>query len=128
MWLLKVQRLAAIVGHILFAIGLFVFGASAGPTSNSSQEPTLPSESELSRKPALVVDWANRALSNDPTLRATTEATIVQGAGRSLPLLRRFLNSRSEDLHLAAFEIIRRIGQGVSIDVTRVTPGQAVII
>ena len=35
---------------------------------------------------------------------------LVQGAGRSLPLLRRFLNSSDEDLHLEAFEIIRRIG------------------
>lgn len=35
---------------------------------------------------------------------------LVQGAGRSLPLLRRFLNRRNEDLHLETFEILRRIG------------------
>ena len=46
----------------------------------------------------------------DPKVRATAEAALVQGAGRSLPLLRRFLDRRHEDLHLETFEIIRRIG------------------
>jgi outer membrane protein assembly factor BamB len=49
-------------------------------------------------------------MANDPNVRATAEAALVQGAGCSLPLLRRFLNSRNEDLHLETFEIIRRIG------------------
>jgi outer membrane protein assembly factor BamB/HEAT repeat protein len=57
-----------------------------------------------------VRDWANRVLSNDAKIRATAEATLVQNAGRSLPLLRRFLNTDNENLHLATFEIIRRIG------------------
>jgi outer membrane protein assembly factor BamB len=38
------------------------------------------------------------------------EANLVQGARRSLPLLRRFLNRDNEDLHEVTFEIIRRIG------------------
>ena len=38
------------------------------------------------------------------------EATLVQGARHSLPLLRQFLNSKNEDLHQQTFEIIRRIG------------------
>src|SRR6185436_12122951 len=42
--------------------------------------------------------------------RATAEATLVKGAGRSLPLLRRFLDPRQEDLHVVTLEIIRRIG------------------
>ena len=49
-------------------------------------------------------------MANDPKVRAIAEAALVQGAGRSLPLLRRFLNRRNEDLHLETFEIIRRIG------------------
>src|SRR6185369_2920323 len=54
--------------------------------------------------------WANRVMSNDPKVRTTAEAALVQRGGRSLPLLRRFLNSDNEDLHFEAFEIIRRIG------------------
>ncbi|HEY8188387.1 MAG TPA: PQQ-binding-like beta-propeller repeat protein [Pyrinomonadaceae bacterium] len=49
-------------------------------------------------------------MSKDSKVRAIAEAALVQGAGRSLPLLRRFLNRRNEDLHLQTFEIIRRIG------------------
>ena len=49
-------------------------------------------------------------MSNDPKIRSTAEAALVQGAGRSLPLLRRFINRPNEDLQLATFEIIRRIG------------------
>ena len=66
--------------------------------------------SDLSRNSALVLDWANRVMANDPKVRATAEAALVQGAGRSLPLLRRFLNRGNEDLDLETFEIIRRIG------------------
>ena len=55
-------------------------------------------------------DWANRLLANDPKVRATAEAALVQGAGRSLPLLRRFLASDDENLHQQTFEIIRQIG------------------
>jgi outer membrane protein assembly factor BamB/HEAT repeat protein len=49
-------------------------------------------------------------MSKDPKIRAIAKADLVEGAGRSLPLLRRFLNRRNEDLHLETFEIIRRIG------------------
>ena len=59
---------------------------------------------------ASVSDWANRVMSNDPKVRAIAEAALVRGARRSLPLLRRFLNRRNEDLHVATLEIIRRIG------------------
>jgi len=97
--------------QFLFVIGLFLLGACmATGTFASSQELPLPTESDLSRNPALAVDWANRVMANDPKVRATAEAALVQGAGRSLPLLRRFLNSRNEDLHGETFEIIRRIG------------------
>jgi outer membrane protein assembly factor BamB/HEAT repeat protein len=75
-----------------------------------SQSPLPQTESTLSRSPVLVRDWANRLLANDPKVRATAEGALVKGAGRSLPLLRRFLDPRHEDLHVATFEIIRRIG------------------
>src|SRR5262245_9798975 len=55
-------------------------------------------------------DWANRVMSNDAKIRATAEAALVHQPGRSLPLLRRFLDSDNEDLHQETFEIIRRIG------------------
>ena len=98
--------------QFLFAIGLFLLGAciASGHTSALSQEPPPPTQSRLSRNPALATDWANRLMANDPKVRATAKAALVQGAGRSLPLLRRFLNRRNEDLHLETFEIIRRIG------------------
>ncbi|HKV37443.1 MAG TPA: PQQ-binding-like beta-propeller repeat protein [Pyrinomonadaceae bacterium] len=49
-------------------------------------------------------------MSKDAKIRTTAQATLVHGAGRSLPLLRRFLNTDNEELHLETFEIIRRIG------------------
>ena len=75
-----------------------------------SQSPPPQTESSLSRNPALVRDWANRLLANDRKVRATAEAALVKGAGRSLPLLRRFLASDDDDLHQQTFEIIRQIG------------------
>lgn len=57
-----------------------------------------------------VRDWANRVMSNDAKVRATAEAALVQGAGRSLPLLRRFLNTDNEELQQQTFELLRRIG------------------
>jgi len=75
-----------------------------------SQSPPPQTESSLSRNPALERDWANRLLAKDPKVRATAEAALVKGAGRSLPLLRRFLASDDGDLHQQTFEIIRQIG------------------
>ena len=59
---------------------------------------------------AQVMDWENRVMAKDPKVRAIAEAALVQGAGRSLPLLRRLLNRDNEDLELRTQEIIRRIG------------------
>ncbi|MEN3329851.1 MAG: hypothetical protein V7638_4658 [Acidobacteriota bacterium] len=55
-------------------------------------------------------DWADRVMSKDPKVRASAEDALVQRAGRSLPLLRRLINSGDEDLQWETFEIIRRIG------------------
>jgi outer membrane protein assembly factor BamB len=55
-------------------------------------------------------DWADRVMSNDAKVRASAEEALVQRAGRSLPLLRRFINSGDQGLQWETFEIIRRIG------------------
>jgi outer membrane protein assembly factor BamB/HEAT repeat protein len=75
-----------------------------------SQSPLPPTASTLSRNPALAGDWASRLLANDPKVRSTAEAALVQAGQRSLPLLRRFLEPDHEDLHDVTLEIIRRIG------------------
>jgi HEAT repeat protein/outer membrane protein assembly factor BamB len=99
-------------GDYLFVIGLFLLSACTATRHAfaSSQELPLPTESDLSRNPAVATDWANRMMARDPKVRATAEAALVQGARRSLPLLGRFLNSRNEALHRETFEILRRIG------------------
>src|SRR5678816_3263741 len=98
--------------QFLFAIGvlLLVTSIASGQTSALPQSQPPPTQLSLSTNPARERHWANRLMSNDPKVRATAQAALVQGAGRSLPLLRRFLNSSDEDLHLESFEIIRRIG------------------
>ena len=75
-----------------------------------SQSPLPPTESSLSKNDALLRDWASRLQSSDPKVRATAEAALVQGAARSLPLLRRFLTPEHEDLQKVTSEVIRRIG------------------
>ena len=69
-----------------------------------------PLQANLSRNSASVRDWADRVMSKDPKVRASAEAALVQGAGRSLPMLKQFLTSKNEDLHQQTFEIIRQIG------------------
>jgi outer membrane protein assembly factor BamB len=49
-------------------------------------------------------------MANDPKVRAIAEAALVEGARRSLPLLKRLLTRRNEDLQVVTLEIIRRIG------------------
>ena len=87
-----------------------ILAAVLGQAVALSQTPLPPTESSLSRQPALVTDWANRLQSTDTKVRLTADAALVQGAARSLPLLRRFLNPEHEELHLQTVEIIRRIG------------------
>ena len=86
-----------------------IFAAGLSQAVTLSQSPLPPTESSLSRSPAPVRDWANRLQATDPKARATAEAALVQGAARSLPLLRRFLDAGHEDLHVVTFEIIQRI-------------------
>jgi HEAT repeat protein/outer membrane protein assembly factor BamB len=84
--------------------------AGLSQTVALSQSPLPPTESSLSRNHALVRDWASRLQASDPKVRATAEAALVQGAARSLPLLRRLLDPEHEDLQMVTSEIIRRIG------------------
>ena len=88
---------------LILAVGL-------DPAVAISQSPLPPTQSRLSRNPALVSEWANRLLADDPKVRATIEAALVQAGPRSFPLLRQFLNPGHEDLHPVTFEIIQRIG------------------
>jgi len=89
-----------------FALILVAVLGQAGALSQSP----LPTEPSLSRNPALVQEWADRVRASDSKVRATAEAALIQGAERSLPLLRRFLASDDEGLHQETFEIIRQIG------------------
>ena len=75
-----------------------------------SQATPPQAQSSLASNPALVSDWADRLLANDPKVRAAAEASLVSGGGRSLPLLRRLLDPAGEDLRVVTFEIIQRIG------------------
>src|SRR5262245_18410391 len=85
MWLIKFQHLVAHPRLFLLVIGLLLLGACKATvqTSTASQEVPLPTASRLSRNPALVLDWESRLLAKDTTVRATAEATLVQGARRS---------------------------------------------
>jgi outer membrane protein assembly factor BamB/HEAT repeat protein len=85
-------------------------GAALSHGAALSQASPPQTKSSLSTDPALVRDWANRLLASDPKVRATAEAALVEGARRSLPLLRRLVDSADEDLHVVTFEIIQRIG------------------
>src|SRR5688572_4570158 len=79
-------------------------------SAGSSPQPPQAKGSDLSANAVQVQNWANRLMAKDPKIRAMAEAALVKEAGRSLPLLRRFLNRDDEDLDLRTFEIIRRIG------------------
>jgi hypothetical protein len=78
--------------------------------AQSAQSQPRQADSDVSRSSASVSDWADRLQANDAKVRAAAEAELVQGARRSLPVLRRFLDAEHEDLHEVTFEIIRRIG------------------
>src|SRR6185503_14045945 len=108
-WLNSCLSLAMTMRH-LFICTLLCFLPIPVLAQTTHSLPRQAKGSDLSRNSARVRDWANRVMAKDPKVRAIAEAALVQGAGRSLPLLRRFLNRRNEDLHRQTFEIIRRIG------------------
>src|SRR4051794_37385835 len=81
---------------------------------------TQPSRPPAAPRPARAADvsttsvdvrrWANRLMAEDPKVRATAEAALVQGGSGSLPVLKRLLNRPDDDLHVVTFGIIQRIG------------------
>ena len=96
----------------LFSIGLFCILQMPvfAQTPLSPSQPSQVKSTDFSTLSASVRNWTNRLTADDPKVRAIAEASLVQGAPRSLPLLRRFLSSGSEDLEVVTVEIIRRIG------------------
>jgi outer membrane protein assembly factor BamB/HEAT repeat protein len=95
--------------HLLICSLLCVLPiAVLAQTTSSLSQPRQAKDSDLSVNSEL--EWAERLLDDDPEVRAIAEAALVQGAGRSLPLLRQFLNRGNEDLHAKTFEIVQRIG------------------
>jgi HEAT repeat protein/outer membrane protein assembly factor BamB len=94
--------------HLLICTLLFILPLSSLAQTKRPVRQPRQVKSHLSR--SSVRDWADRVMSNDAKIRATAEAALVHEPGRSLPLLRRFLNNDNDDLHLATFEIIRQIG------------------
>lgn len=92
--------------HLFICTLLFILPTTV--LAQTRRSVSQPANSDLSRNS--VRDWANRVMSKDAKIRTTAQATLVHEARRSLPLLRRFLNTDNEELHLETFEIIRRIG------------------
>jgi outer membrane protein assembly factor BamB/HEAT repeat protein len=87
-----------------------VFGTGLSQAVALSQSPQPRTQSSFSTNPASVRSWTNRLLAKDPKERAAAKAALAQGAQRSLPLLRRFLDPEHEDVHAVTFEVIHRIG------------------
>ncbi len=90
-----------------FFIGMLLCIVSTPVLAQATRSVPQPHQIKRSGR---VTYWENRLMSKDPKVRAIAEATLVQDAQRSLPLLRQLLNRGNEDLHEATFEIIRRIG------------------
>src|SRR4051812_4864201 len=74
-------------------------------TTRSLPPPPQAKGSDLSISSAAVRDWVNRLTAKDPRVRAAAEAALVEGAPRSLPLLRRLLSRPNEEVHVVTLEI-----------------------
>ena len=96
--------------HVFICTLLWSLTLAASQTTSSRPQPPQAKAPVLSTSAASVRDWSDRLTSGDPKVRAIAEAALVEGAQRSLPLLRRFLSDEYEHLHPVTFEIIRRIG------------------
>src|SRR4051794_22892540 len=97
--------------RFFLVLGIFLMGACSSTRQASTvAQLAIPTELDLSRDPAVVIEWENRLLANDAKVRADAEENLVQGERRSFPLLRRLLDSRNESLHPKTFKIIQRIG------------------
>lgn len=96
--------------HLFLCTLLFILPVAVIAQTARSRSQSRQASSDRPPNSATVRDWANRVMANDSKVRASAEAALVKGAGRSLPLLRLFLNSDNENLHEETFEIIRQIG------------------
>src|SRR5215831_13209551 len=65
-----------------WSFGLFLLAACTHACASFAI--ALPTESELSRDPALTSEWADRLLATDSKGRTTAEAALVEGKARSL--------------------------------------------
>jgi outer membrane protein assembly factor BamB/HEAT repeat protein len=106
----KPRRTATMRHVFIFTLVCILQIPALAQTARSLSQPHQAKPSDLSLNSASVRDWANRLIAKDPKARAIAEATLVKAAPRSLPLLRRLLNRRDEDLHVVTLEIIQRIG------------------
>lgn len=103
--------LAATMRHLFICTLLCILPIRLlAQTTRSLPQPRQARGSDFSISFASVRDWENRLMDHDSKVRAIAAATLVQGAPRSLPLLRRLLNRPNEALQLATLELIRRIG------------------
>jgi len=64
----------------------------------------------VAHPPQSTQKWEERLLARDAKVRAEAEAELANDARRALPVLKELFKVDDEDLHAAAFEVIRRIG------------------
>ena len=100
--------------HFILALFCVLQVPVLAQTTPSLPQPRQTQGSDFPTTSVSVRNWTNRLTAKDPKVRATAEGTLVQGAPRSLPLLRRFLSGGNEDLQVVTLEIIRRIGPPAS--------------
>jgi len=96
--------------HFILALFCVLQTPVLAQTTPSLPQPRQTQGSDFPTTSVSVRNWTNRLTAKDPKVRTTAEGTLVQGAPRSLPLLRRFLSGGNEDLQVVTLEIIRRIG------------------
>jgi outer membrane protein assembly factor BamB len=110
-WLMSFVSVAATKRNLFVCTLLCILSTPVlAQTTRLLPQPGKANSSDLSMNSASMRDWENRLMAKDAKVRAVAEATLVQRARRSLPLLRRLLNRGNEDLQEATFEIIRRVG------------------
>jgi outer membrane protein assembly factor BamB len=94
----------------IFALFCIVQVTVVSQSTIALRQPRQATGPDFSLSSVSVSGWAARLMAEDPKVRAVAEARLVQGSSRSLPLLRRLLARRDEDLDAVTLEIIRRIG------------------
>ena len=94
----------------LFILALLCIVQTSAPAQTARPQPHPATAPDFSLSAGSVRDWAHRLTATDPKVRATAEASLVKGAPRSLPLLRRLLTRPDEDLHVLIFGVIQRVG------------------